>query len=791
MTLERWQQIAAVLDEALDCLPEQRSVLLERLCAADASLRAEVERLLAADQSAGLFLDAPLDILHELADEDDATSAAGARVGAYQIVREIGRGGMGAVFLAVRADGAFDQRVALKLVGTGPLSQEETRRFLQERRILASLEHPNIARLVDGGVTEEGRPYFAMEYVEGVSIAAFCRDRHLGIDQRLRLVIETCSAVDAAHRQLVVHRDLKPSNILVSSEGRVKLLDFGIAKLLDQPSTPVAEHTVVRAMTPEYASPEHVQGTGITMATDVYGLGMILYELLTEKRPYTVDRATDLPAAILHQEPLPPSVAVRRAGGDATLGLSTSRVCRRLRGDLDTIVLTALQKDPLRRYRSADALRDDIERYLAHRPIRARRDSTVYRMRRFARRHVVGVVAAALILLSLTGGLVGTLWQARLASEQARRAVATQAFMASVFSVSDQVGLTGRTITAGEILERGAQRVERELASTPDVEADVLTLIGRLFVQLGLYTNARPPLERALALRRQIYGESRKETGETLDMIGLLETREGHYTAAARALTEALAVVTRAADSGTMTADILSHLAAAQMELGQYESAVASAERARALRETQSGEHDLAVASSFVLLARAYRGTGDNARADSLDHLALSILGNSPDSPEVISIRANLALASFDRGDYVRAEALEREALAAARKVLGPDHPDTLAILSNLGATLSRQGRWLAGEVLLREALDAQQIRVGEAHPSLVPGLTALAWTLRRLGRLEQAEEYYRQALTAVGELGTEPQRQALQRDLESVLAERAASTRKVRSSLPRSANQD
>jgi serine/threonine-protein kinase len=780
MTLERWQQIAAVLDEALDCAPEQRSALLDRLCAADASLRAEVERLLAADQSAGRFLDAPLDILDELDDEGDAVSAAGARVGAYQIVREIGRGGMGAVFLAVRADGAFDQRVALKLVGTGPLSEEETRRFLRERRILASLEHPNIARLVDGGVTEEGRPYFAMEYVEGVSITAFCRTRHLGIDQRLRLVIDTCSAVDAAHSQLVVHRDLKPSNILVSSEGRVKLLDFGIAKLLDQPSTPVAEHTVVRAMTPEYASPEQIQGTAITMATDVYGLGMILYELLTDRRPYTVDRATDLSAAIVHQEPLPPSAAVRRAGGETTHGVSTSRVYRRLRGDLDTIALTALHKDPTRRYRSADALREDVERYLAHRPIRARRDSRVYRMRRFARRHVVGVVAAALILLSLTGGLAGTLWQARLASEQARRALATQAFMASVFRVSDQGGLTGRTITAGEILERGAQRVERELASTPDVQADVLTLIGRLFVQLGLYADARPLLERALALRRRLYGESGKETGETLVAIGVLETREGNYAAAARTLNEALAVVTRTAGSGATTADILSHLAAVQMELGQHASAVESAERVRALREAQLGNRDPAVAGSLALLARAYRGMGDTARADSLDRLAANILDSSPDTPEVIAIKAGLATASFDRGDYVRAEALQRGALAAARHVLGPDHPDTLTLLSSLGATLSRQGRWLAGEVLLREALDAQQIRVGEHHPSLVADLSALAWTVRQLGRLDEAEHYYRQALTAVGDRETErPRRQAIQRDLDSVLAERAEATRK------------
>ncbi len=337
------------------------------------------------------------------------------RVGPYRLLRELGRGGMGVVYLAERVEGGFEQRVVIKLIKRGMDSDAILRRFLRERQILAGLEHVNVARLFDGGVTDDGQPYFAMEYVDGKPLTAYCDERGLAVEQRLRLFEDACRAVQHAHGKLVVHRDLKPSNMLVTSEGQLKLLDFGIAKLLvEEDDATALTQAGTRLLTPDYAAPEQVRGEPVTTATDVYALGVVLYELLTGRLPYDGDRRgrTDVARAVCEVEPRPPSLAVA----------SQPRLAKRLRGDLDTIVLKALSKEPSRRYASAEALAEDVRRHLAGHPVQARRDTMAYVAAKFVRRHKVGVAAAAVVTLSLLLGLVGTTWQAAVAARERDRA---------------------------------------------------------------------------------------------------------------------------------------------------------------------------------------------------------------------------------------------------------------------------------------------------------------------------------------------------------------------------------
>src|SRR5690606_33623906 len=428
LTRERWQLLRVLLDQALDLPPERRDAFLSEACGDDAALRAELEALLEAEARAGTLLESPVaeragelvEQLVQAAPEPDAL--LGHQVGAYRLLHEIGRGGMGSVYLAERMDGQFEQRVAVKLLRRGLDTDDVLRRFLAERQILASLSHPQIAHLLDGGATPDGRPYLVMEYVEGEPIDVYCDARRLTIVERLARFLGVARAVQYAHRNLGVHRDLQPANILVTAQGGVKLLDFGIAKLLEAGGEAESEqHTLAgfRMMTPEYASPEQVRGEAVTTASDVYQLGLLLYELLAGDRPYRLaGRSPSEIERVICQEQAPrPSTTLlpRRgtdSGGDpvprttpeqaaAARRTTPQRLHRQLRGDLDAIISTALRKEPQERYASAEALVEDLERWLAGQPVRARGDAWTYRARRFAGRHRWALSAAAAFVLLL------------------------------------------------------------------------------------------------------------------------------------------------------------------------------------------------------------------------------------------------------------------------------------------------------------------------------------------------------------------------------------------------------
>ncbi|HVS02856.1 MAG TPA: protein kinase, partial [Thermoanaerobaculia bacterium] len=452
-------------DRAAGLRAEERASFVAAVAAEDAELGRRLTQRLTMGSGRGAGRSA--EVRELFADREPAAAMAGRRVGAYRVVRSLGRGGMGEVFLAARADGEFEGQVAVKVVRPGG-GEDLLQRFRAERQTLANLKHRNIARLLDAGTTDEGAPYLVMEYVAGAPIDAYCDERGLGVEERLRLFLDVCTAVQHAHRNLVVHRDLKPDNILVSAQGEVKLLDFGIAKLLPgAASEELATETRTghAMMSLFYASPEQVAGGPITTATDVYALGVLLYRLLAGRHPYLegTDSLIDALRAVSEEVPRPPSQEVR----EPLAGETAERLRRRLAGDLDTIALEALRKEPERRYPSVERLAEDIQRHLDGLPVRARRDTLSYRASKFLRRHKLGVIAATLVLLSLVAGISATLWQARIAQRRAEdvRALAG----ALIFDVDDLIrDLPGSTPARQQIVSRALAYLDRMAAESGD-----------------------------------------------------------------------------------------------------------------------------------------------------------------------------------------------------------------------------------------------------------------------------------------------------------------------------------
>ena len=501
MTPESWRRVRKILEQALEVAPERRSVYLEEVCAGDKVLRGEVEALIAADQQAGtgFLAGSAVEASTILAAAEELVSLAGTRIGPYQIVEEIGHGGMGTVYRAVRADDQYRKEVAIKVVRGGLGDEFRLHRFLAERQILANLDHANIARLLDGGATEDGRPYVVMEYVEGRPIDDYCDQGKLPVPERLKLFRTVCSAVAYAHQRLVIHRDLKPANILVTKDGEPKLLDFGIAKILDPEDTGVDQTvTVMRLMTPEYASPEQVRGEPITTASDVYSLGVVLYGLLTGRRPYgpasRVPR--DIVQAVIETEPEKPSASVTRAETVTARAVSETRdevpekLQRRLRGDLDNIVLKALRKEPERRYASVEQFSEDIRRHLEGLPVIARPDTFFYRSGKFVKRHKASVAAAITVLLTLIVGLAITVHETYIA--RAERAKAELRFNdvrklanSLLFEVHDAIQtLPGATPARKLIVDRALQYLDA-LAKEAKGDLSLQRELGAAYEKVG------------------------------------------------------------------------------------------------------------------------------------------------------------------------------------------------------------------------------------------------------------------------------------------------------------------
>ncbi len=771
-------RIVALFTEALEVPARERSAWIERRCEDDPALRDELDSLLTAFERPGPLDDLERDVVGPLHEGLPGVPSAGERVGPYRLVRAVGSGGMGTVYLAERDEADFSQRVALKLVRPGPGAASLRDRFLGERRILATLEHPGIARFIDGGFTSprlgepEGQPYIVMEYVEGEPITAFADRRRLPVAERLRLFRRVCGAVHHAHRHLVVHRDLKPSNILVTADGVPKLVDFGVAKLMaGHADVAPLTRTGIRVLTPEYAAPELVCGDGVTTATDVYGLGAVLYELLSGCRPFELAARTavDVERVICHTEPRRPSAVVLdpgtvmrsgepvpRTSADVARDRSEApdRLRRRLAGDLDVIVMRALAKEPSRRYASAAALSDDVGRHLAGLPVEARGDSRAYRFGRLVRRNRTGVAAAALVGASLVAGLIGTASQAARADRAAETARAeaakanqVSALVVGLFEQADPEAAMGDTLTVFDLLDEGTRRVEADLADAPEVQASLLGVLGRSYLSMGSYEPARRLLTRADELQRE--GSAEDRVVALLD-LGRVYRETSEYEAADSALGFALDLAERSAlDDGEVVADVLETLAAAHGDRGDWRAAEGYYERALAARLASPDPGGAPITAALVGLADAAADRGDTHRADSLyaEALAAARSAHGSEHPEVGAILYHVGRNRLRRTDWRGAADRLEEALAIFRRVYGEDHRTTANTLIGLAVARQQTGAPAAADSLYDAVLASQRRLYGGDHVAVAHTLHNRALLAAELGRREDAIAFVSESL--------------------------------------------
>jgi serine/threonine-protein kinase len=730
-----WEKIEEIFLAALPHTPDSRAAHLDAACGDDSTLRAEVESLLASHDNASAFLETPAmtfasDLLPDELTAQTSNDIAGQRIGHYQLIREIGRGGMGTVYLATRADAQYEKLVAIKVVRRGLDTEDILRRFRHERQILANLDHPNIARLIDGGTTDDGLPYLVMDFVEGVPLGKYADAHQLSINERLKLFRTVCAAVHYAHQHLIIHRDIKPSNILVTDEGEAKLLDFGIAKLLDPEQSQEDAHTLTefRVMTPDYASPEQVRGGAITTATDIYSLGVLLYELLTGHRPFQhktqrADASSSFLIAV--DEPLKPSVAVNRIDEAASAhGSQSARVTsqtisrtrsadvatlhRRLSGDLDNIILKAMHSEPQRRYASVEQFSEDIARHLEGLPVIARKDTLKYRTAKFVRRNRLGVVAAGIVALSLLGGIVATAWQARAARQEKARAESVSAFLKKMLAYSNPMiqveGKNNGGTTMTDVLDEAAKRLDSgEFAGQPEVRAELEKIIGESYNGQGKLDLWEAHLKKYIAIQRSLHGDS---DSRTLVALADLATIINHTDLAEseKIFRQVLPAMRTEQRKGNIKAD---DLAGALINFGY-------------LRRTQ----------------------GDSREAESAfrESLSLSSQLSNEERHWIAITRSTLASTLADQGRFDEALATSREAVNESREMNRTDTPDFGFVLTVFGGFLTDTGDFAAADASLKEAETILRERQSPTSLWLGDNLRNQAISFYRQGKYAEAQ---------------------------------------------------
>jgi serine/threonine protein kinase/tetratricopeptide (TPR) repeat protein len=770
------------LAQALDLVGDARRAFLRTLAEADAEMAARVAELLDAaeapdadDQLASLVAGIAARACED--DPDLISSASTAStgkgllptdcLGPYRVVREIAKGGMAVVYLGERADGAFEHQVALKVLPLALADDDAGRRLQRERQILADLQHPGIARLLDGGADAWGRPYLVMELVEGTPIDRYCDDHRLDIEARLRLMVEAARAVEFAHRHLVLHRDLKPSNVLVTREGQVKLLDFGIATLLDAdgggprtaPHMQTQPRTQARLLTPAYASPEQWRGEVLTTASDAYQLGLMLFELLTGQR------VSEAPDEVSGVRPLaPPSAVVARLSPDEVSARARDRATtpaawvRRLRDDLDTITGTLLHPDPTSRYGGrVAAFIEDVARHHAGTPIVARPPTRRYRASRFVRRHRVSVAAALIVLLVLIGGGAAALWQAAAAQRardramvEASRAQHVAEFLMEVFAVSNAERAVGCDTSARDLLDRGVRRVEQELAQEPELQAGMMDVMGEAYHSLGFYDQATVLLDRALAARESQAPRDFDAIATVHQHLGVLMHDRGELDRADRHFTEALILRRRMHGAAhPLVADTLHEMAWLAFCRGQLDESGQLFREVLAMRRQLLGGGHPAVAATLNELGRLALRQRHPQEAESFvrDGLAIRRRALGPRHPTVAASLDMLGMISHTLGQFDEAEQQYREALGIRRQTQGPGHPETLVESNNLASLLYDREDYEAARRLYRETIERGRERLGNRHPLVAQYLFNLSLASQQLLRHAEAERALREAI--------------------------------------------
>jgi serine/threonine protein kinase/tetratricopeptide (TPR) repeat protein len=726
---DQWRILSPYLDQALEIEPDARADWFASIALQDPSLAADLQSILAAQDvvQESHFLEQPVLDPHEALEQ----SLVGQVVGSYRLVSFIGQGGTGSVWLAERCDGRFQGRAAVKLLNLSLIGRAGEERFRREGTFLARLRHPRIAHLIDAGISPAGQPYLVLEHVNGQSIDRYCNEHGLGIDARIGLFLEVLDAVAQAHTSLIVHRDIKPANVLVSVDGEVKLLDFGIAKLLEPTewgTTAVEDSGVLlrgaSGLTPEYAAPEQLVGGAVTTATDVYALGVLLYVLLSGQHPAgdAVQSPDTLVRAIVGEEPQRVSQAVvcQRepmevlADHAKQCGTTPRRLRRMLRGDLDAIVAKALKKDASERYASVAALADDLRRYLRHEPISARPDTVQYRTARFVRRHVGGVATSAAVLALVSGLTV--VHTTRLATErdraqrEAERAAKVSEALTRLLETADPIvtRATRDRLTVRGMLDAGAEQLQLELTGQPEAQAEIFTVMGRIYRRHGVFLKAQQFLEQALASGRKVFGAEHVRVAQTLNDLGVLQTETGDYGAAERNLAEALE-----------------------------------------MRRRLLGPEHADVAITLVELGRVYQDLGFNQRAEPLLQESLAIrrkvLGDGH-RETAVSLNAVASVLRLN-GDLEGAESLQQQSLELNRETRGENHPNTGTSLHDLGLIAVAKGHYATAEWFFRQGLDRLRRSLGDKHPSVAIALNGLSRALVAQGRYDEAASSLQEAL--------------------------------------------
>lgn len=744
MDTTRWSTLSILLDELIELEPAARERRLAELEAGDAGLVAELRKLIALEEERPDFL------AESVVDASLFAPQPGQSVGPYRLEKPLGEGGMGQVWLAVRADGLYQRRVAVKLLRPGLGDAGLRQRFTRERQILARLGHAHIARLLDAGVSSDGQPYLALDYVQGEPITQHAEQLKLPVAARLQLFLQVCAAVSHAHANLVVHRDLKPSNILVTPAGEVCLLDFGIAKLLDEPKgETLVTGTGTRAFTLHYAAPEQLRNGVVTTMTDVYALGVVLYELLVGRKPYEPTRTTDAAweEAILGAEPLRPSQAalkLARERGEA----NPRRLASELAGDLDNILLKALSKAPEDRYVSVEALAQDLRRYLDGEPVLARPHSLGYRAAKFARRNLLALLGGAVVATLAVGAVTFMAWQTDRALREAERAQAMQDFVVALFENTEQAGDGG--LDARTLLDAGVRRADTELRNQPQARAELLGLIARLRQGLGDDRQALELLDRQAALLSQIEGSDPARLGlEAAALRGRSLRALGQPETCVRALVPWLPVAQQqGASRPTAAAEFLSQLGRCHRLLGGREVARDLFGRALALRSDDAGGKPLQ-AESRADLAGLLADEGRYADAVQGLREALALLRESVGDRNSLGVEVwrDLGRYQLALGDPMEAESSYRQALQITLDRFGLNHPLTIAVQRPLGAMLLGQGKLAEASRLLDGAHERLVARFGPEHPEVAESWRQrgqLAW---ELGRLDEADEALQRSL--------------------------------------------
>lgn len=728
-TPHQWKQLDTLLSRALELDPVNRQEFLDQQTQTHPYLSTELKRLVKLhDEAADVLGNSITDFFSPImptSNDSNQTNTdysdfdVGTEIGSYRISDTIGRGGMGDIYLAHRTDGLHDQPVALKVLRAGLDSRDILRRFRQERRVLASLDHPNIARLYDGGITANGRPWFVMEYVDGIPIDQFCEQHNHTILERLHLFISVCKAVGYAHQKLVVHRDLKPSNILVKADSTIKLLDFGIAKLLsDDFDIQNVEASITRRedrfVSPGYASPEQLSGDSISTASDLFSLGAVLYKLLTSQLPFK--RQTEFSRFVdYNREPELPSNAVKSSY--INQGFSNAAAEKKLKGDLDTIIMKALRIEPDRRYRTSDQLVDDIERHLNHLPIAAQSDSMSYRVNKFVKRHRIGVILSAISLIFGFGFIFMLLYQnsqikaeRALAITERDKAIEVSAFLEELFAASDPAFGTTRadTLRVKNYLAHGAYYVRRDLNTQPAVQAQMLNVLGSVNMELGLLEESESLLEESMDIRASLFTGDHPDIAESMNSIGELLHKSDKLEEAKQYLTDAL-----------------------DMRLRLFEYTHAD------------------VGKSYTTLANLVNTKGDFKRAEELYRLAIEVFTElyGQYHKKTGAATANLATVLQRQGKIAHAELMHMQAIEIYDQVLDSNHPLIATSSNNLAQLFSEQGKFGDAELHAKRALAIRKELYGDEHPETLSSLNNVASILADIGKIDEAKKMYLRSL--------------------------------------------